>query len=76
MDKLQQGDMFVGGSEKQYKEIARLSDVDIKFFTEVSLLRGGCFWSERFKMPIPGILMSGTKINHADFFDRLKNTRK
>lgn len=43
MDKLSQYDMFIGGTKKQYQQIAKESGVDAELFVENAIVRGGCF---------------------------------
>lgn len=72
MDKLSNYDMFVGGTKRQYQDIAKESGVDAGLFVENALIRGGCFWSERYKIPVPGILSNGYQLKHSEFILRLK----
>lgn len=69
-------DMVIGASKSQYLEIAKTCDIDEGFFVENSLVRGGCFWSSRYKIPIPGKLDGGNRISAELFIERLKNTKK
>lgn len=72
-DNLEQCDCLVGGSKSDYKEIAVISGIDIDFFVENAIIRGGCFWSDRKNIPIPGIIRGGKIIRSEVFISLLKN---
>lgn len=69
-------DMVRNATTKQYKEIATLSNVDIDMFVESSVARGGCFWSAKYQIPIPGVLNHGNCIETKDFINRLKEMKR
>lgn len=79
-NKLQQCDCIIGGSKSDYQNIAKIANVDIGLFTESSLIRGGCFWSERKNIPIPGVIKGSRIIEKNIFIDLLNihysNVRK
>lgn len=60
-------DMIVNASKSDYIEIAELAGIDVGLFVESSLARGGCFWSERYRVPIPGVINHGNKVD-VDYF--------
>jgi hypothetical protein len=69
---LNQNDMIKNATVKQYTQIAELSGIDVDFFVESSVIRGGCFWSHRYKIPIPGVLSVGNLIPVNKFIENLK----
>jgi hypothetical protein len=40
MQVLKQNDCFIGGTEKQYKELAKINESDTKYFISNCLIRG------------------------------------
>ena len=68
-------DMIVNASKSDYTEIAELAGVDVGLFVESSLARGGCFWSERYRVPIPGVINHGKKIDILDFVSGVKEMK-
>lgn len=80
MDKLNQNDLFLGGTKKQYEEIVStaLGDQNEKglrtFMVENCIIRGGLFWSERLQNVVPGKLANGNQYSFKEYLTRLKNT--
>lgn len=80
MEKLQQNDCLIGATEKQYKEIVKITMKDspdksiIKFMTDNCIVRGGLFWSDRVQNVVPAKLKSGNRLQYPVFLERLKNT--
>lgn len=72
IDRLNQHDMITGATPSQYKQIAKISGVDPLFFVESAIARGGCFWSDRYNIPIPGKLSHGKTMEVNEFINRLK----
>lgn len=73
---LQGNDMVTGAKKSDYKLIAQTAGVDVGLFVESSLARGGCFWSERYMVPIPGVIKHGRKIGISDFVSGIKAMKK
>jgi hypothetical protein len=80
MQVLKQNDCFIGGTEKQYKEIFKIVFYNTEFGLSVrkqntnnAVIRGGVFWSERCNTVIAGSI-SGNKLTLKEFKERLINT--
>jgi hypothetical protein len=78
---LNQNDHFHGGTKQQYKQIATVAmgdDLNKKvrdILVSDCKIRGGCFWSERLQMIVPGKLRNGGQnLSFEVFFERLKAT--
>lgn len=82
MKTLNNHDSFIGGTEKQYKQIVKLSmgpECDksyINFVVSNCVARGGLFWSSRVGNVVAGKLQSGQRYAFTEFMERLENRVK